>query len=201
MDTQTTNYVTGDPAFAVDRGGVIVFWNAAAEKAFGHAASEALGQKCWRLLSGQDISDNRYCCRYCPRRETAFLHEPINSFQSTFKTASGQLKPFTVSCLTVFNKPGSDILLHTCNPENGSVGAGNDRASSKTLANNHPGTLSKREIEVLALLVDKLSTEKIASTLSISIRTVRTHIQHLMYKLQVHNRLEAVRVGKRLKLV
>jgi DNA-binding CsgD family transcriptional regulator len=201
MDTQTNNYVTGDPAFAVDRSGVIVLWNAAAEKAFGYETAAALGQKCWRLLSGQNTHNNRYCGRHCPLREMAFLHEPISGFQSTFKTASDQLKPFTVSCLTVFNQPGSDILLHTCRPENKTLEAGNFRVPSGTPANNQAGTLSKREIEVLSLLADKLSTEKIAATMSISTRTVRTHIQHLMYKLQVHKRREAIRVGKRLELI
>ena len=61
--------------------------------------------------------------------------------------------------------------------------------------------LSQREIEILTLLTEGVSTRDIASTLSISIRTVRTHIQHLMYKLRVHKRQEAVLKGKRLKLV
>jgi len=201
MDAQTNNFVTGEPAFAVDRSGAIIQWNQAAEKAFGYPASTALGQKCWRLLSGQDTYGNRYCCRHCPLREMAFQHEPINSFQSTFKTASHKLKLFTVSCLTVFNKPGNDILLHICRPENNSMNAANQHAPTGNPANNHPGALSQREIEVLALLADKMSTRDIASRMSISIRTVRTHIQHLMYKLQVHKRLDAVRVGKRLNLI
>ena len=65
----------------------------------------------------------------------------------------------------------------------------------------HLGTLSPRELEVLVLLAANMSTQDIATALSISIRTVRTHIQHLMYKLQVHKRIEAIQVGKRLKLI
>jgi DNA-binding NarL/FixJ family response regulator len=30
---------------------------------------------------------------------------------------------------------------------------------------------------------------------------VRTHIQHLMYKLHVHKRAEAVKVGRKLELI
>ena len=75
------------------------------------------------------------------------------------------------------------------------------RTPARTPASISLGTLSQREIEVLALLADKTSTREIASTLSISIRTVRTHIQHLMYKLQVHKRLDAIEVGKRYKLI
>jgi DNA-binding CsgD family transcriptional regulator len=201
VDTQTNNYVTGDPAFAVDRRGLIVLWNEAAEKTLGHPGSKALGQKCWKLLSGEDTYGNRYCCRHCPIRDMAFRNEPVNSFQSTYKTASNQSRQFNVSCVTVFDKPGNEILLHICRPEDASIERGKSNGAARTPASNHPGTLSQREIEVLALLADKTSTQNIATTMSISIRTVRTHIQHLMYKLQVHKRREAVQVGKRLKLI
>jgi DNA-binding CsgD family transcriptional regulator len=51
------------------------------------------------------------------------------------------------------------------------------------------------------MLADKVKTFEIAERLDISIRTVRTHIQHLMYKLHVHKRAEAVQVGKKLELI
>ena len=66
---------------------------------------------------------------------------------------------------------------------------------------SHPGALSQREIEVLELLADKVKTKDIATRMSISIRTVRTHIQHLLTKMQVHKRKEAIELGKRLKLI
>jgi len=201
MNIQTNNYVTGDPAFAVDRQGVIVIWNEAAEKALGHPASDALGAKCWRLLSGVDTYGNQYCCRHCVIREMAFHHEPVNSFDFTCKTASNQPRHFTVSCLTVFNKPGNDILLHICRPMDLSREVGDKQATTRTPACHQVGILSERELEVLTLLAARTSTQNIASRLSISIRTVRTHIQHLMYKLQVHKRSEAVRAGKRHRLI
>ena len=201
MNIQTDNFITGDTAFAVDKRGEIVLWNAAAEESLGYPASEALGQKCWKLLSGKDTYGNRYCCRHCPIRKMAFQCEPVNGFQFTCTSASDQSIPFGVSCLTVFDKPDNGMLLHICRPENQPPEAGNGQLSIRTPAGNGLGALSQREIEVLALLADKTSTQDIATTLSISIRTVRTHIQHLMYKLQVHKRLEAIEVGKRLKLI
>jgi two-component system nitrate/nitrite response regulator NarL len=51
--------------------------------------------------------------------------------------------------------------------------------------------LTPREREVLHLLAEGLSSAAIARYLSISPNTVRTHIQSLMGKLQVHSRLEA----------
>jgi len=202
VDTQTANYVTGDPAFAVDRRGVVVLWNAAAEKTFGHPDSEALGKKCWRLLSGKDLYGNRYCCRHCPIREMAFRNEPVNSFQSVYKTNSGQDHQFAVSCLTISDQADSKMLLHICRPEDIQPEDNHTEAGHKPApASKLTATLSQREIEVLRLLAAKVSTKDIAATLSISIRTVRTHIQHLMYKLRVHKRIEAVKAGKRLGLI
>ena len=201
MDIQSCHFITGDTAFGVDRRGVIIRWNEAAEDSLGYPASKALGQKCWRLLSGKDSYGNRYCCRHCPIREMGFRHEPIHNFQSTYKTASNQAKSFNVSCLTIFDDPGNEMLLHICRPENNSQDADNNQAQTRISTISEPGTLSEREIEVLALLADKVSTQNIATSLSISIRTVRTHIQHLMYKLRVHKRKDAVEAGRRLKLI
>ena len=51
--------------------------------------------------------------------------------------------------------------------------------------------LTPRELEVLALLAEGASSESIARRLSVSANTVRTHIQNVLTKLQVHSRLEA----------
>lgn len=51
--------------------------------------------------------------------------------------------------------------------------------------------LTRREREVLRLLVDGSGTETIAETLVISPQTARTHIQNILAKLGVHSRLEA----------
>jgi two-component system, NarL family, nitrate/nitrite response regulator NarL len=53
------------------------------------------------------------------------------------------------------------------------------------------GQLTDREREVLAQLVDGASGSEIAERLSISTNTVRTHVQSVLTKLQVHSRLEA----------
>jgi len=51
--------------------------------------------------------------------------------------------------------------------------------------------LTARELEVLAILVDGHTGPAMASRLSISPNTVRTHIQSILTKMQVHSRLEA----------
>jgi DNA-binding NarL/FixJ family response regulator len=52
-------------------------------------------------------------------------------------------------------------------------------------------TLTEREREVLSLLVEGASSAEMAERLFLSPHTVRTHVQNLMTKLQVHSRVEA----------
>jgi DNA-binding NarL/FixJ family response regulator len=61
--------------------------------------------------------------------------------------------------------------------------------------------LSPRELEILALLAEGKTQQQIAETLVISPKTVATHIQHLLSKLGVHSRAQAVAIAFRLGLV
>jgi DNA-binding NarL/FixJ family response regulator len=51
--------------------------------------------------------------------------------------------------------------------------------------------LTERERQVLQLLAEGAGSPEIARRLSVSPNTVRTHIQNILTKLQVHSRLEA----------
>lgn len=61
--------------------------------------------------------------------------------------------------------------------------------------------LTGREREVLALLAQGLAQGEIARELSISSKTVATHIQRILGKLRVHSRAQAVAVAHREHLV
>lgn len=61
--------------------------------------------------------------------------------------------------------------------------------------------LSKRELEVLALLAQGHSNQEIATKLFVSLSTVKTHIQNLYEKLDVKRRTQAVEKAKRLNLI
>ena len=53
-------------------------------------------------------------------------------------------------------------------------------------------SLTARESEVLSLLADGLSQSEIAARLFISSKTVATHIEHILEKLEVRSRAQAV---------
>ena len=52
--------------------------------------------------------------------------------------------------------------------------------------------LSQREEEILQHLSKGYSTKEIADRISVSVNTVRTHLQHIYHKLHVRSRTEAV---------
>lgn len=64
-----------------------------------------------------------------------------------------------------------------------------------------PAQLTPREREVLGLLADGRSQREMAHLLSISHRTVGLHIEHILGKLDVHSRAEAVAAAYRRKLL
>jgi LuxR family transcriptional regulator, maltose regulon positive regulatory protein len=63
------------------------------------------------------------------------------------------------------------------------------------------GPLSKAEIRVLRYLPTHLSAPQIASELSVSTTTVKTHLRNLYLKLGVHSRAEAVESARALGLL
>jgi two-component system nitrate/nitrite response regulator NarL len=77
-------------------------------------------------------------------------------------------------------------------------GSKNGRPSADELLAEH---LTQREIEVLQQLAEGASSQEIAERLSISPNTVRTHVQGILSKLQVHSRLEAAAFAVRHDLV
>jgi DNA-binding NarL/FixJ family response regulator len=56
------------------------------------------------------------------------------------------------------------------------------------------GLLSERELEVLVLIAENYSNPEIAERLVISVDTAKTHVSHILVKLEVRDRREAARL-------
>jgi DNA-binding NarL/FixJ family response regulator len=63
------------------------------------------------------------------------------------------------------------------------------------------GLLSDREVEVLGCLARGQTTAQIADALFISENTVKTHIRHILEKMEVNNRAEAVARAAQMDLI
>jgi DNA-binding NarL/FixJ family response regulator len=74
------------------------------------------------------------------------------------------------------------------------------RESHKKLLLKSPGShqlakmkdISKREMEVMALISESMTNEEIAQKLFLSAKTVKTHIRNIFEKTDIRNRVEAV---------
>jgi DNA-binding NarL/FixJ family response regulator len=86
------------------------------------------------------------------------------------------------------------VLRRVSKPSESSTGNAISSASADA-------ELTPRELEVLQLLAEGLTQPQIARELVISPRTVGTHIQNLLGKLDVHSRAQAVALAHRMGLV
>jgi LuxR family maltose regulon positive regulatory protein len=64
-----------------------------------------------------------------------------------------------------------------------------------------PEPLTERELDVLKLLANRLSNKEIALQLIVSVHTVRNHTANIFGKLQVDNRVQAVKRARALGLI
>jgi LuxR family maltose regulon positive regulatory protein len=64
-----------------------------------------------------------------------------------------------------------------------------------------PALLSEREHAVLGLIAEGRSVAEIAARLVISAHTARTHVKNIYYKLEAHNRIQALERARALQLL
>ena len=70
-----------------------------------------------------------------------------------------------------------------------------------SIPSSSSGFLSEREIEVLRLLTDDIPNQRIAEKLNVSLGTVKTHVHHIIEKLEVKDRRQTVQRATELKLI
>jgi DNA-binding NarL/FixJ family response regulator len=66
------------------------------------------------------------------------------------------------------------------------------RAPAQPIPGKELGDLTERELEVLTLLTRGQSNAEIARTLVVSDATVKTHVAHVLMKLGLRDRVQAV---------
>jgi PAS domain S-box-containing protein len=179
----------------------IILWNRAATEIMGYTATEALGRMCCELFAdhsdaGGPLQD--------PASVVISAETPVRAFDVHTATKTGRPLWLHVTVFPVQGQRGASLVVHlfrdvTSTRQLVDLMRRRPAASSKSRATSVPGhgPLTRRELEVLRLTAQGLHTAPIAQRLHISRATVRNHVQNILWKLEVHNRLEAVAYAAR----
>ncbi|WP_447974697.1 LuxR C-terminal-related transcriptional regulator [Nitrospira sp. Kam-Ns4a] len=202
-----------DGAFLVDDQGTIRFWNRAAERLTGYRAAEAIGRSCHEVLRGETPAGQPLCSPACAIAANVRRGAGVRNFDLRTRTRAGRPIWLNVSSLPVPSARRNrfwavhlfrDVsrqarVRHLVDELQAALccAAPMPPASQPDPAPVPPATLplSKREREILAQLALGKTTKGIADALCVSPATVRNHIQHILEKLSVHSRLEALAVA------
>ena len=199
-DLGATLQRTGDGAFVTGANGRILVWNPAAERMLGFTAREAVDKACCDVFGGYDEAGNRLCYPGCHIQSLVDLTEPVSSYDMRARTKAGKRVWLNVTVLPLpTNGNGTSITLHLFRDVTATkelltlvhervAEARGERPEHAAVA----ATLTRRELEILRLLTQGLSTAAAADRLHVSRATVRNHVQNIFAKLGVHSRLAAV---------
>ncbi len=203
-DLLTTLGRTSDAMIAVGADLTIVAWNEAATEMFGLTTDEALGRPCYSVMCWRDRCGDPVCeeCSVAPHGDD---DELMPTREVIGRTADG--KTLWLSATTIV--PPLEIrhqcrLVHLVReialpPELERLVV--ERLAGWSLATEEDASvlsrLTPRENEVLHLLTEGLDGSAIANSLFVSPATVRNHVQHILKKLEVHSRTEAVALALR----
>ncbi len=215
---------TDEGAFVVDERFRITFWNAGAQTILGLPAAQVTGRPCYEVLAGRDPRGRRLCQRYCQIAVSAAHGEHLPNLDvfAPNDNGAGRWINLTSLALPTEGRGSGHVIVHIFRDatrrvdqerfvekvlaaaralQNGAEPPGPSIAPARPPAVPGRPELTRRERQVLLLLAQGLGTEAVTKLLSISQATARNHIQHVLEKLGVHTRLEAVAAAYRLGLV
>jgi DNA-binding CsgD family transcriptional regulator len=186
VERSGTTCKSGDALFAFDSDLAIVSWNHAAEDLTGISAGDAIGRHCWEVLRGHDERGNLVCHPGCSTARLAREDWPVSCQGLLIKTQEGK-RHVDISTVAV-DAPDRRLFLHVLRPR----AARSPRPSE---------VLTKRQQDVLQLLVDGIPAKVIAKRLGVAEATVRNHIRAILVAVGAHSQLEAIAKARRLQLV
>jgi PAS domain S-box-containing protein len=209
---------TADGVYIVDADKRVVRWNKGAEKILKYPGIEALNRDCYRVIAGRTFPDKVHCHSNCRVYNSASKGIPPKNFELITHTIGGEPIWLNVSIISSLNKDEfflAHIIRDITREKKTSLlveqfladlgvrdlarktvehkPAANDLAPRRNLEHDRSAAaLSSREVEVLTLLAEGLSTRALAQKLDISHFTARNHIQNILVKLDLHSKAQAV---------
>lgn len=208
--------MTSEALFVTDDGGRIKHWNEGARRLTGYSEVEVLGKRCYSVLcgrrGGRSWCQADCCIRRSVRRGTLPTHVSLE-----VRSRDGSRIPVAVTFL-VQKERSKKVIAHLMQDDSrqdqlrktvrearrllqGVEGDPSEAtASSELPARPAPergatvdlSILTRRELEVLRLMTEGLSTEAIGDRLGVSRLTARNHIQNALKRLGLRTRTQAV---------
>jgi DNA-binding CsgD family transcriptional regulator len=200
----------GHAVMEIDYSERVTAWNREAEDLLGIPSREALGRPCYEVLQGRDVFGNRYCHRACPIAHQARFqdNDPVRVFPLDVEARTGGTRRVILSTFArASSRPSLAPIVHVFQKD-AKVKRGSRRGAllaaapiPEREADAVAVILTPREKEVLRSIAEGLPTQAIAERLGILTVTVRNHVQAILRRLKVHNRLAAVHLARQRKLL
>lgn len=197
-------------ACGIDRRHRIVYWNDAVAALLGWTSRDALGRNCYDVFAGHDVFGNICCFQDCGVAVASLRGETVVPFVMDVRHRDGtplHLVTRTVAvpspgadyrCLVHLFEHGDGAALATILTRLRAVVAPKPEPPAGPAVERHASvTLTRREQEVLELIAAGYGSLNIAARLGLSHATVRSHIQRLLRRLEVHSQVEAVSLAFR----
>jgi PAS domain S-box-containing protein len=195
---------TKEPAFGVDREGLICDWNRGASTLFGYSRSEAMRRPCAELLRCGGGGHNR-CDLFCCAREGRL----VSNRDREMSAKSGSAVYVQISNLVCRDRSEHGfVVLHICRDISREkrteallqhvLGLATQLERLNGVRPERTPSLTEREIAILKLLSDGSNVSEVAAGFQTTTGTVRSQLSRACRKLGARNRLEAVLAAAKL---
>ena len=204
-----------DGGMLVDEDGIIQYWNRAAERLLGHRSSEVIGRACHEVLHGETLRGRPLCSPTCSIGRRLACGSGVRNFTIQTRTkgetpvwlpVKSGTKSSRFMAVHLFRDVSREVKLFVSANERrrrpdlpaaaaaqvGSLTTGLPQEAMRLPTVSASLPLTRREREVLRALASGEETTAIAERLCISSSTVRNHVQHILEKMGVHSRLQAL---------
>jgi len=181
-----------DGAFVTDPEGSIILWNCAAERLLGWSRQEAVGLARWEVLAGADSNGSRLCGEGCQAIRAGSVDD-IHRLQLQTRTKAGHAVWLDIIALeTPTSSGGRPAVVHLFRDVTATIRALELIPRQPAPPPDLARLLSARELQILCMMGAGANTRTMAARLRVSRATIRNHVPHILGKLDVHSRLEAV---------
>lgn len=189
-----------DGLFIIDHRQRIVHWDAACERLFGLSARSVVGRFCHQILNQLTLGGETHCNTRCTLGDMNCGQTMPHSLALSMRTAGGPRSDLRMHTMLIPSQTDEGwnvvhVLSRGGAEKRSASGLPTEPATAGSTQTPTPcsrNPLTPREMEILRLLAAGHSTARMAEILCVSQVTVRNHIQHLLGKMGVHSRLEAV---------